>query len=384
MGSVREELERREENTLAPWATKSANSQGREHPEPEHKYRTAFQRDRDRIIHCKAFRRLEYKTQVFLNHEGDHYRTRLTHTLEVAQIARTIARALYLNEDLTEATALAHDLGHTPFGHAGERALRNLMKDHGGFEHNRHGLRVVDILEHQYRNFSGLNLTWELREAIAKHATRWDSPEYHDEFPPGPPSLEAQLVEVADSVAYDNHDLDDGLSAGIIHEKDLQDIEIWARASRAVEKRHGPDEGDMRNREIVRYLINLFSSNLIEETERRLEESEIESVQDVRERDGNLVGFSPDLRRQKDELQEFLFETLYRDHRVVRETSKAERLLRHIFRAYVEDQRQLPPEYQEWAEEVGVHRAVCDYVAGMTDRYAQEQYLQLFQPYQKL
>ncbi len=383
MTCLREEVERREEGELAPWAMKSADSRGREYPEQEHEYRTAYQRDRDRIIHCKAFRRLEYKTQVFLNHEGDHYRTRLTHTLEVAQIARTIARALKLNEDLTEAIALSHDLGHTPFGHSGERALREVMEGRGGFEHNRHGLRVVDTLERQYRDFPGLNLTYEVRESIAKHATRWDNPESHD-FEPGPPLLEAQIVEVADSVAYDNHDLDDGLSAGIISRAELEDMELWARAERKIRRERGQKQDELRDREIIRYLINLFCSDLIEETARRIEQCDIQSAAEVRQQEGNLVDFSPPVRKEKQKLEDFLFNSLYRDHRVVRQITKAERFVREIFNAYVADSRQLPPEYQEWAERVGLHQAVCDYIAGMTDRYAQDQYLQLFQPYQKL
>ena len=383
MTCLRKDVERREREELAAWAMKSAESRGREHPEPEHEYRTAYQRDRDRIIHCKAFRRLEYKTQVFLNHEGDHYRTRLTHTLEVSQIARTIARALKLNEDLTEAIALAHDLGHTPFGHSGERALREVMEGRGGFEHNRHGLRVVDTLERQYRDFPGLNLTYEVRESIAKHATRWDNPESHD-FQPGPPLLEAQLVEVADSVAYDNHDLDDGLSAGIISHEELAEMELWARAARELREERGERSDELRDREIIRYLINLFCSDLIEETARRIEERNIGSADEVRQQDGNLVDFSPEVREEKEKLEDFLFSSLYRDHRVVRQITKAERFVREIFDAYVEDSRQLPPEYQRWADQVGIYQAVCDYIAGMTDRYAQDQYLQLFQPYQKL
>lgn len=235
---TREGLERREIETLAPYAMRSAESEGRRYEEPAPRYRTCYQRDRDRIIHCKAFRRLEYKTQVFLNHEGDHYRTRLTHTIEVAQIGRTIARALGLNEDLTEAVSLAHDVGHTPFGHSGEDALRELMADHGGFEHNAHGLRVVDVLESQYPGFPGLNLTYEVRESIVKHRTRWDHPSAEG-FREGPPLLEAQAVEVADSIAYDNHDLQDGLEAGILAPGELKQVELWREAEQAALGRHG-------------------------------------------------------------------------------------------------------------------------------------------------
>ena len=383
METFREYLERTEEQILAPYAMKSAGSRGRAYPEPEHDYRAAYQRDRDRIIHCKAFRRLEYKTQVFLNHEGDHYRTRLTHTLEVSQIARTIARALRLNEDLTEAIALAHDLGHTPFGHSGEEVLRKAMEGHGGFEHNRQGLRVVDVLEHQYRDFRGLNLTYEVREAIAKHTTRWDEPQIGG-FEPGPPVLEAQVVEVADSIAYDNHDLDDGLAANILRERQLLKTGLWACASKAGGPRGGTEDGLQRRRRIIRHLINWFVTDVVETSKKRIEQSRIGSAEDVRNQDGKVIDFSESLREQKRELEEFLLQTLYRDYRVVRETNKARRLIEAIFDAYVSDSRQLPPTYQQWAQEVGLRRAVCDYIAGMTDRYTQAQYLHLFEPYQKL
>jgi len=384
MGTFREYLERIEEQILAPYAMKSARSRGRVHPEPEHPYRTAYQRDRDRIIHCKAFRRLEYKTQVFLNHEGDHYRTRLTHSLEVSQIARTIARALRLNEDLTEAIALAHDLGHTPFGHSGEEALRQVMAQHGGFEHNRHGLRVVDVLEHQYADFRGLNLTYEVRESIAKHTTRWDEPQVEG-FEPGPPLLEAQVVEVADSIAYDNHDLDDGLAAGILTEEQLREVELWVRASEASRPASGTDEDPKQRRyRIIRYLINWFVLDLVETSKRCIEQRRIASTEDVRRQDGNVIGFSDALRAQKEELEDFLLRTLYRDHRVVKKMKKARHLVEAIFNAYVADPSQLPPAYQQWAEQVGLHRAACDYIAGMTDRYTEAQYRHLFGSQRKL
>jgi dGTPase len=380
---LRTELEKREAEELAPWGMESAKSRGRVHEEPEHAYRSAYQRDRDRIVHSKAFRRLEYKTQVFLNHEGDHYRTRLTHTLEVAQISRTIARALGLNEDLTEAIALAHDLGHTPFGHSGESALQEMMKDHGGFEHNRHGLRVVDVLERQYAGFRGINLTHEVRESIAKHSTPWDRPS-GEGFEPGPPLLEAQAVELADSIAYDNHDLDDGLTAGILSEDLLQDISLWAEASRCVHEEYGELDLEETRRETIRYLINLFVTDLIDSSQQILQERNIASPEEVREQDGKILAFSDDLRRRKRELENSLYELLYRDYRVMTVTNSARRFVKQIFRELVSDPRELPPEHQEWAEEVGVRRAVCDYVAGMTDRYAQDRYLQMFQPYQKL
>jgi dGTPase len=380
---LREQLERREAETLAPCAMKSAESAGRRHEEPEHPYRTCYQRDRDRIIHCKAFRRLEYKTQVFLNHEGDHYRTRLTHTIEVTQIARTIARALALNEDLTEAIALAHDVGHTPFGHSGEEALRELMADHGGFEHNEHGLRVVDLLERQYPDWPGLNLTREVRESIVKHKTRWDSPRPAD-FPPGPPLLEAQVVEVADSIAYDNHDLQDGLEAGILTPAQLGELALWQEAERAARERWGRLTGPESAGQAIRYLIDRFVTDAVESSRAAVESAGVTSWRDVQQQDVNVVGFSGELQGMKDELEEFLHRALYMDHRVVRVTNSARRFVREIFRAYVDDPRQLPPQHREWAEQVGLHRGVCDYTAGMTDRFAQDQYVQLFQPYQRL
>ncbi|MFW6044700.1 MAG: deoxyguanosinetriphosphate triphosphohydrolase [Planctomycetota bacterium] len=380
---LREEFEDRERGELAPWGMKSADSRGRMHEEPEHRYRTVYQRDRDRIIHSKAFRRLEYKTQVFLNHEGDHYRTRLTHTLEVAQISRTIARSLGLNEDLTEAVALAHDVGHTPFGHSGERGLQEVMEGYGGFEHNQHGLRVVDILEKHYPDFPGLNLTYELRESIAKHTTPWDKPS-GGSFLPGPPLLEAQAVELGDSIAYDNHDLDDGLTAGILREKHLDEVELWREAKTSVENEHGRLPDDQQRRATIRYLINLYVTDLIRTSRERLRRSGVESAEDVRNQEGKLLGFSDSLRARKEELEDCLYERLYRDYRVMTVTNSARRFVKEIFKELVSDPREMPPEYQEWADEVGLRRAVCDYVAGMTDRYAQDRYLQMFQPYQKL
>jgi len=380
---MREDLEERERMTLAPYAMKSTESAGRRVDEPAAPYRTCFQRDRDRIIHCKAFRRLEYKTQVFLNHEGDHYRTRLTHTIEVAQISRTIARALGLNEDLTEAIAYAHDVGHTPFGHSGEDSLRELMADHGGFEHNQHGLRVVDLLERQYPGFPGLNLSHEVRESIVKHHTRWDRPST-DEFGPGAPLLEGQVVALADSIAYNNHDLQDGLEAGILTTDMLAGQELVGGAQCIVKQRRADLTGEMLHKQVIRYLIDLFVTDAITHTRREIESRGIASWQDVKAQDGYLVGFTPGLAEQKSRLEDFLCATLYRDYRVVRVTNSARRFVRRLFNAYVEDPRQLPPDQCEWADQVGVHRAVCDYIAGMTDRYAQDQYIQLFQPYQKL
>lgn len=380
----RESLERREDETLAPYAMRSAESRGRRHPEPEAEYRLCFQRDRDRIIHCKAFRRLEYKTQVFLNHEGDHYRTRLTHTIEVTQISRTIARALRLNEDLTEAIALAHDLGHTPFGHSGEDALNRLMAEHGGFEHNAHGLRVVDRLEQQYPGFRGLNLTAEVRESIIKHTTRWDAPTVPEEFGSGPPVLEGQAVIVADSIAYDNHDLLDGLEAGILTLEKLRQVALWREAEEAVRRRWDGLSDEQLGKQSARYLINLFVTDAIDNTGAEIERRAISSWRDATAQEAGAVRFGAELAGRKEELQDFLYTTLYRDYRVMCVTNAARRFVEGIFGAYEADPRQLPPQYQEWAQQVGLQQAICDYIAGMTDRYAQDTYTQLFLPYQKL
>ncbi len=379
---TRVDIERREEKELAGYAMKSKDSLGRKYPEEEHLYRSIYQRDKDRIIHSTAFRRLEYKTQVFVNHEGDYYRTRLTHTMEVAQISRSVARALNLNEDLTEAIALAHDLGHTPFGHSGEEALAELMKDHGGFEHNLHGLRVVDILEKRYPGFPGLNLSLELRGSIVKHdaATKVDV-----EFSPEEmPLLEAQVVDKADSLAYDNHDLDDSLKAGLITEDDLADVELWRYASESVDKKwNGLDKGPKRAQTII-FLINLEVTNLLENTERKLKDMGIESVGDVRACKETLVEFSPELTEQKKRLQAFMSERVYRHYRVARMSYKAKRFIVELFNVYAKNSKQLPPEFQQWIGEAGLHQSVCDYIAGMTDRYAQDEYMRLFYPYERV
>jgi len=371
---------------LAPYAMVSAESAGRVYDEPEPVYRTCYQRDRDRIIHCKAFRRLEYKTQVFLNHESDHYRTRMTHTIEVTQIARSLARSLGLNEDLTEAVALAHDVGHTPFGHGGETTLRTLMKDHGGFEHNAHGLRVVDLLESQYPSFPGLNLTHEVRACIVKHHTKWDHP-CPSEFAPGPPLLEGQVVEIADAIAYDNHDLLDGLEAGILTLDALRSVPLWKRAEEAA----CVECPDMSERQLckqtVRKLVNLFVTDATEYSAAAIAEHALQSWRDACELKCNIVAFSPELCTQKEELEEFLYATLYRDYRVIRATNSAQRFMRAIFESYIEDPRQLPPQERQAAgqdDPEALYRAVADYVAGMTDRYAQDLYIQMFHPYPRI
>jgi dGTPase len=384
LGTKREELERREDELLAPYAAKSRYSQGRRYPEPEHPYRTVFQRDRDRIIHCAAFRRLEYKTQVFVNHEGDYYRTRLTHTMEVTQIARTIARAMKLNEDLTEALALSHDLGHTPFGHSGEEALKEEMKDHGGFEHNLQTLRVVELLERRYPEFKGLNLSWETRESICKHTAKAQDileTQYHPEWCP---LLECQIVDIADTIAYDAHDIDDSIKAGLIDQEALQEVPLWQIALERVKTRYKDVDTNLMVRQGVLHLIDLEVTDLIESSERELRNSSIKSVQDVREAGRRLIGFSPHMEQQKRRLQEFLNAKVYRHYRVARMAQKAKRFIRELFHEYVLNVEQLPPHFQDWAKEVGIHRAVSDYIAGMTDRYAQDEYKKLFSPFERV
>ncbi len=372
------------EEHLAPYAATAATSRGRKHAEPEHPFRPPYQRDRDRVVHSTGFRRLEYKTQVFVNREGDHYRTRLTHTLEVAQISRTIARALGLNEDLTEAIALAHDLGHTPFGHSGEEAMNELMQDHGGFEHNVQGLRVVDHLERRYKDFPGLNLSYEVREAFLKHTTRHDHPDMISEFDMGEaPLLEVQATVLADEIAYDNHDIDDGLSSGILEEDALAGLSLWRRATDGLGETYNALPADLRRAEGVRRLINLLVTDVVQTTRANLERGSIRSPADVRACHHPLVVLSGELSQLKGQLEEFLHANFYRHFRVMRMAKKAQRFIRDLFLAYVEDPRTLPPEFQSRAATEGLHRVICDYIAGMTDRYAEEEYRKLFQPFQK-
>ncbi|MEK6765989.1 MAG: deoxyguanosinetriphosphate triphosphohydrolase [Planctomycetota bacterium] len=381
---TREGLEEREGINLASYAMKSMNTRGRMYPESEHPYRSVYQRDKDRIIHSTAFRRLEYKTQVFVNHEGDHYRTRLTHTIEVAQISRCISRALCLNEDLSEAIALAHDLGHTPFGHSGEDALRILMKDHGGFEHNIQGLRVVDILEKRYSQFSGLNLSWEVRESIAKHKMLSYDPNVTQFDLTKQPLLEAKIVDIADSIAYDNHDIDDSLKAGLITESGLEKVELWRYAKEKVRERYNNISKEMENLHTIKYLIDLEVTDLIEHTQLMINKMKIKTTDDVQKSNEKLVSFSPEISKKKLELQEFLQQNAYNHYRVVRMADKAKRFVEELFKTFVENPMQLPPEYQKWIEAAGLYQGVCDYIAGMTDRFAQDEYLKLFYPYERV
>lgn len=378
----RELLETWEEQHLAPYASRSRESRGRRYPEDEPSYRTAFQRDRDRVIHTTAFRRLEYKTQVFVYYEGDYFRTRLTHTLEVAQIGRTIARALGANEDLVEAISLAHDLGHTPFGHSGEETLHELMADHGGFDHNRQGLRIVETLERRYPDFPGLNLTWEVREGIAKHETEYDRGLAPDYEPQWRPSIEAQIVNVADEIAYNAHDLDDGLRAGLLNPHDVAQLAIGQLVGEQIGWNGEPHLfTEMIRHRFIRRLIGLEITDVIETTHRALEKKQVTSVQALRNLSHNIVSFSSEMFRRNRELKDFLMQNMYRHPRVMRMAGKAKYILTQLFEAYIREPRQLPLPTQARLKEESLHRVVCDYIAGMTDRYALDEYAKLFDPY---
>ncbi len=376
---TRERLEQIEEATLAPYGVKSGQSRGRVYPEEEHPYRTAFQRDRDRIIHTTAFRRLEYKTQVFVNYEGDYYRTRLTHTLEVAQIGRTIARALGANQDLTEAIALAHDLGHTPFGHSGEETLNDLMADKGGFDHNHQSLRIVESLEKRYPEFWGLNLTWELREGIIKHETEYDKGTAVGYEPEKEASLEAQIVNVADEIAYNSHDLDDGLRAGILDPDMLRGLTLWEELVEQLNLRGAPFDELARHR-LVRRLIGIEVTDVVRATSRRIEEHKLESAEDVRNLGQAIVQFSEEMRQKNREWKDFLLANFYRHYRLVRMAQKARGIITDLFNAYLQNPAQLPFRVDEGVSEAKLARIVCDYIAGMTDRYAVQEHQKLFDP----
>lgn len=371
---------------LALYAAHSHNSEGRKYPEEFKDGRPAFERDRDRIIHCAAFRRLEYKTQVFVNHEGDYYRTRLTHTLEVAQIARGIARNLRLNEELTEAVALAHDLGHTPFGHAGESALDVLMSEYGGFEHNLQSLRVVEMLEERYPNFPGLNLTFETREGLAKHSSYHDSPsadlsEYKMSLAP---TLEAQIINIADEIAYNNHDIDDGLESSLIQMGELMEVPVWQEVYRRVERKYPHGTQKAKKYTAVSHLIGLLIQDVVTQTQKGIKEQGIEKLEEVRNLGRNLVSYSPQIQKESDLLKEFLHKRLYRHWRVERMRIKAEKFIMQLFNAYVESPPLLPEKYQRRMDEEPTPRVVCDYIAGMTDRFALDEYKKLFDPYEKV
>ncbi|MBI5560354.1 MAG: deoxyguanosinetriphosphate triphosphohydrolase [Deltaproteobacteria bacterium] len=374
-----------EASLLARYAVKSKFSRGRRFSEPEHPFRTAFQRDRDRVIHSNAFRRLEYKTQVFVYHEGDHYRTRLTHTIEVSQISRTIARALGLNEDLSEAIALAHDLGHPPFGHTGEKVLNELMNGCGGFEHNSQSLRIVEELEKRYPAFRGLNLTWETREGIIKHNSEHDRPGLAEEYEKDKsPSLEAQIVDVADEIAYNNHDIDDGLSSEMLDPFELMDVELWREGFEEAGGAHqGEDFKTLKCQTIVR-IINRQATDLVETVGSAIEREGIKSAEEIRGRGKPIARFSPEMERKNNELKGFLNEKLYRHYRVLRMQDKGERILTRLFGVYMRKPELLPPHFLSEIDRVGKERLICDYTAGMTDRFALDEYKKLFDPYEKV
>ena len=371
---------------LASFAAHSEQSRGRKHPEPYKDDRLAFERDRDRIIHCAAFRRLEYKTQVFVNHEGDYYRTRLTHSLEVAQIARGIARSLRLNEDLIEALALAHDLGHTPFGHTGEEVLNRLMKNHGGFEHNRQSLRIVEILEHRYPDFAGLNLSWEVREGIIKHSSEYDragSQALQEYEPAWRPTLEAQIIDLADEIAYNNHDIDDGLKAGYINLEDLGQVELWQKTWLLVGTKFPGLDQRRQVLQTISYLISGLIRDLVDTTSQRLKTCNISTLYDIRQNSSNIAGFSPLMQDMNRDLKRFLYRKLYRHHKVERMRVKAERFLTLLFESYQQTPSLLPEKQQRRFSEHGTERVICDYIASMTDRFAQDEYKRLYEPFER-
>ncbi|HOW64124.1 MAG TPA: deoxyguanosinetriphosphate triphosphohydrolase [Candidatus Paceibacterota bacterium] len=370
MPCSRQELEERERRILAPYAQLSSESRGRKHPEDPPDWRTQYQRDRDRVIHSRAFRRLEYKTQVFLNGTGDHLRTRLTHTIEVAAIARNIARALKLNEDLAETIALAHDLGHSPFGHKGEMALNQLMKNHGGFEHNRQSLRIVEELEQKYPGFPGLNLTWEVREGLIKHATSYDDPDQRIGFEAACSSLEAQVANLADEITYYSHDLDDGLDSGLLEEDRLgREVELWRQAALTVQREHGQLHDECRRYFTIRCLIDGQVRDVVHTADRRIQEAGIQSADEARTQPEALVVYSPERRRLNLELRDYLYHNLYYNPIVHEPNLQAVRRLEELFRYFLQNPDQIGEQSRRRAEKTGWPRAICDYLAGMTDRY---------------
>ncbi len=379
----REDIEQRERETLAPYAMKSADSKGREYKEVEPVHRSVFQRDRDRVLHTTAFRRLEHKTQVFVTYEGDYYRTRLTHTLEVAQIGRTIARILGANEDLVEAICLAHDIGHPPFGHSGEMVLSALMEEHGGFDHNQQALRIVTFLERRYIDFPGLNLCYETREGIVKHETEYDISQVGAEYEPGKrANLEAQIANVADELAYTAHDLDDGLYAGLIAPPQLDGLGLWELGGEEIGfKTETFDEMD-RHR-LVRRLIGILVRDVSNATNKRLAEANLQSVEELQRLPDTVIGHSDEFAVMVRELKDFLYANMYSHYRVIRMAKKAGRFITELFHAYMKEPAQLPDTTQARLEGGNgtLAQVVCDYIAGMTDRYALLEYQKLFDPF---
>ncbi len=379
---TRQHLEEIEDKSLASYGMRSKDSKGRAYLDSEPDYRTSFQRDRDRILHTTAFRRLEYKTQVFINFEGDYFRTRLTHTLEVAQIGRTLARALGANEDLVEAICLAHDLGHSPFGHSGEVALARLMKEFGGFDHNKQSLRIVTELEQRYPEFPGLNLTWEVREGMVKHESEYDISDARDFNPDLRGNLETQIANVADELAYTTHDLDDGLRSGMITPHILEGISLW-EILRETYKWQGYTLSEMERHRMIRQLVGLMVTDMLQATDIRLKDSKAKTAVDIQKLKYNIIGYSEEMQRRNRELKDLLYKKLYRHYRVVRMQIKAERVISELFHAYQAEPSMLPDHVQFFIEKRGLERTICDYIAGMTDRYAVEEHQKLFNPSEK-
>ncbi|HEY3174700.1 MAG TPA: deoxyguanosinetriphosphate triphosphohydrolase [Candidatus Polarisedimenticolia bacterium] len=373
-----------EEAHFAPWALRSALSRGRRYPEDEHPFRSPYQRDRDRIIHSRAFRRLEYKTQVFVNHEGDHFRTRLTHSIEVSQVSRTVALALNLNTIVAEALSLSHDLGHTPFGHLGEEVLHHLMRDHGGFNHNRQSLRIVEQLEDRYPDFPGLNLTYEIREGIAKHSGPCDpriAPEYAQYHPEERPPIEAQMIDLCDEIAYQHHDVDDGIESELLDPRALaEEIPLWGDPYREALVRYPAAAPRQQVTVALRRMIDALVTDLVDTTRHAIEASGVTSLDDVRRRPEPLVSLSPDMARRNLDLKRYLHEHLYRHHHIESMKDKARRIMIALFKRYLENTDLLPEEHRARISALGRERVIADYIAGMTDRYAMDEYRRLFDP----
>ncbi len=379
MPCTREDLEKLERQSLAPYAQISSDTRGRVYKEEPPEWRTHYQRDRDRVIHSRAFRRLEYKTQVFLNGTGDHLRTRLTHTMEVAAITRNIARALNLNEDLAETIALAHDLGHSPFGHKGEAVLNRLMKNFGGFEHNRQSLRIVEELEQKYPKFSGLNLSWEVREGLIKHYTAYDHPSRRKGFDAKSSSLEAQVANLADEITYYSHDMDDGLDAELLTEKQLvRDVKLWAEASREVKKQYGELADECRRYFIIRCLIDGHVKDVVLTTEKHIRDAGVKTADEVRLQPKPLVQYSERRHKLNLELREYLYTNLYYNPVVHEPNLRAVRMLEELFHYYLKHSKELGEGAQKRIKKDGLRRAICDYLSGMTDRYAIQEHHRLF------
>jgi len=379
MPRTREELEQLERQILAPYAQLSGESRGRAHAEPPPLWRTQYQRDRDRVIHSRAFRRLEYKTQVFLNGSGDHLRTRLTHTIEVAAIARNIASALKLNSDLVETIALAHDLGHSPFGHKGETVLARLMRDHGGFEHNRQSLRIVEVIEQKYPGFPGLNLSWEVREGLAKHFTAYDHPGRRKGFDAKNSSLEAQVANLADEITYYSHDLDDGLDSGLLSEKDLsRKVRLWRQAAARVKREHGVLPDECRRYFTIRTLLDLQIRDVVTSTENLIAKSGVASADEVRLHPKPLVQYSRERRALNLELRKYLYQNLYYNPVVHKPNQSAVKMLAQLFGYFLTHPKELGQSSRKRIGKSGFHRAVCDHLASMTDRYVLLEYARIF------